>query len=319
MITYSSTDVGAPALPDVNGSTNALLYACLCTGYGSKPGAGWTREFTGTNLAVFKQGAGGNGRYLRVFDGGRDASTNRRVNLRAYESMTAVSTGTGPFPTTGQVSGNGATFVYFFAGAANPTWKLYATSSWFHLIVDGYPDATYAYREYMGFGTFVSYKPGNVYCDVLIAGATNTQSSNWEGYLVQEGSPTTSSQGMYLCRSDTGAAGAVLGAALVDSTVQASYVGGHTLPYPDRPTGALLQGRVHILAQGYRQGYIPGMWATLHSPAALAHDQVNGTTWTGAAGTPLAGKAFRMDGPLATYAVGDAAYVTLETSNTWDS
>ena len=84
MTIYKSTDPSAPALPSVNGSMINVLYQCLVTGYGSKAGAGWTRPFTGTNLAAFKQGAGGNNRYLRVFDGGFSTGNSllRRINSR---------------------------------------------------------------------------------------------------------------------------------------------------------------------------------------------------------------------------------------------
>lgn len=63
--------------------------------------AGWTKVYTGTNLAVYKSASlQAHGQFLRVNDTG--ATVARVVG---YENMTAVSTGTGPFPTTAQVSG----------------------------------------------------------------------------------------------------------------------------------------------------------------------------------------------------------------------
>ena len=53
---YTSADAGAPALDGTAGSLQALLYACLVTGYGAKLAAGWSRpwlELSG-NIAVFK-------------------------------------------------------------------------------------------------------------------------------------------------------------------------------------------------------------------------------------------------------------------------
>lgn len=64
---------------------------------------GWEKAFSGTNIAVYRsQNAMGNRRFLRVDDTG---SSDARVV--AYNSMTDVSTGTGPFPTAAQVSGGG--------------------------------------------------------------------------------------------------------------------------------------------------------------------------------------------------------------------
>ena len=102
---YRSTDASAPVLSNANGSLIAVMRACLVDGYGSKAAAGWTAPYTGTNLIAFKEGAGGNNRFLRVFDGGADTSTSRVIKVRAYENMTAISTGTGLFPTSAQVNG----------------------------------------------------------------------------------------------------------------------------------------------------------------------------------------------------------------------
>lgn len=65
---YKSTDVGAPTIGRTAGALITLLDACLVNGYGSKAAAGWTKPFTGTNQAVFKQGAGSSQRYLYVND-----------------------------------------------------------------------------------------------------------------------------------------------------------------------------------------------------------------------------------------------------------
>ena len=78
---YRSSDAGAPSLTGAAGSLIALLDACLRTGYGTKAGAGWTKPFTGTNIAAFRQGAGGNGRYLRVW--------NARTSADMYGNFSA--------------------------------------------------------------------------------------------------------------------------------------------------------------------------------------------------------------------------------------
>jgi hypothetical protein len=64
---------------------------------------GWTKAFVGTNLAAYKSAnVESTGMYLRVDDTG---TTTARVV--GYESMSGISTGTGPFPTATQMSGGG--------------------------------------------------------------------------------------------------------------------------------------------------------------------------------------------------------------------
>ncbi len=66
---YKSTDPNAPVACATPQSLINILDACLVDGYGDLPGAGWTKPFAsadGTG-AVYKQGAGGNGMYLKIF------------------------------------------------------------------------------------------------------------------------------------------------------------------------------------------------------------------------------------------------------------
>ena len=55
---YSHTDSEAPQLPanDWTGALKTLLKACLVTGYGGKPGAGWTLREESDNKAIFRAG-----------------------------------------------------------------------------------------------------------------------------------------------------------------------------------------------------------------------------------------------------------------------
>lgn len=64
---------------------------------------GWEKVYTGTKLAAYRsKDSDLNRRYLRVAD--TSAATMRWI---AYSAMTGVSSGTGQFPTSGQVSGGG--------------------------------------------------------------------------------------------------------------------------------------------------------------------------------------------------------------------
>ena len=309
---YASTDTSAPTLTNANGSMNALLYACLVTGYGSKSGAGWARPFTGTDLAAFLQGAGGHGCYLRVLDGTSDG-TGRRVNLRGYEDMTDVSTGTLPFPTTDQVSGGGPAMYYHFAGSPTPRpWVVVASSSFVHVIS---MTTDTPWWEYFSFGSFSSYKSGDAKPVVLMAAQSPTAQNGWPGTTKARGFNESSADGVYLARSDTGSSGAIFGS--IENTENASAFGqgnATAYPYPDRVTNSLLMAKATLWSEGYRRGVVPGLWQCLHTQASIGG---NGTTWSGAASGPLSGKQFTMFGPLAPYVSG-AAYPVLELSDTWD-
>src|SRR4051812_48257028 len=98
---YKSTDAGAPVLTGQVGSLVALLDAVLVNGYGAKPAAGWTKAFAGANLAAYRVTAvGATGFYLDVVDSGLSGTLGARsARCRGFETMTALSTGTGAFPT----------------------------------------------------------------------------------------------------------------------------------------------------------------------------------------------------------------------------
>lgn len=97
---YKSSDAGAPVLNGTVGSVITVLDAVLVNGYGSKPSAGWTKPFSGTNKAVYYSAAGSSTRFFyRVLDDGSGAVGARDAAIRGYETMSDVDTGTGPFPT----------------------------------------------------------------------------------------------------------------------------------------------------------------------------------------------------------------------------
>lgn len=91
---FTSDDAGAPVLSAQRGRLIAVLDWVLA-GKG-----GWDKVYTGTNLAAYRSQTG-NRFYLRV-----DDTQIRYSRLRGYRTMTAVSTGTLPFPTTAVAAAN---------------------------------------------------------------------------------------------------------------------------------------------------------------------------------------------------------------------
>lgn len=125
---YKSTDPGAPQLSTDSGSLTAIFDACLINGYGTKPAAGWTKEFAQSNLrSAYKQGAGSNGHYLYLDDG-----AGTIVRARGYTTMESVDKGGNPFPSEEQMPGG--VYVHKHDGlAGNRAWLMVANEKavWF--------------------------------------------------------------------------------------------------------------------------------------------------------------------------------------------
>jgi hypothetical protein len=88
------------------------------------PAPSWSKVYAGANLGVYKSSdLQANGHFLRVAD------TNALfARVIGYTSMTDVSTGTGPFPTSAQISGGGYWHKSIVSGATAVRWKLFADS-----------------------------------------------------------------------------------------------------------------------------------------------------------------------------------------------
>lgn len=95
-IVYRWDDGNAPVARGERRSLCDILYACLVTGYGTKPAAGWTREWVNATFdkAVFRPGAGTRF-YLKVDGATTGLAYNH--NLQGYEAMTGVDDGLFPF------------------------------------------------------------------------------------------------------------------------------------------------------------------------------------------------------------------------------
>lgn len=96
---YRSTDGSAPVLTGQAGSLVTLLDAVLVNGYGTKSAAGWTKPYSGTSKAVYRNNTTtGTGSYLRVDDNA--SSYFHRAYITGYETMSGVDTGTNAFPSS---------------------------------------------------------------------------------------------------------------------------------------------------------------------------------------------------------------------------
>jgi hypothetical protein len=97
--------------------------------------AGWTKPYSGTNLAAYK-GAAGNNYLLRVDDtGSLTAQGARNAFVRGFETMSDPNTGTNPFQTVAQSALGLNWRKSTSADATARPWMLVASDRFVHLIV----------------------------------------------------------------------------------------------------------------------------------------------------------------------------------------
>lgn len=315
---YRYDDPSAPVLSSPSaGSLIAVLDACLVNGYPGKPAAGWTKEFSGTNLAAYRQG-GGSMCYLRVNDGTGGA----QARIVGYESMTDINTGTNPFPSNAQVSGGLYINLNSSTSASTKPWVIIADEKRFYLWIGWAAAMTAAsllsasatYQGITFFGDVSSYKTGDIYCCQIIAPNVGGTTNECFGTL-QSANIANVTAGHYIQRD------ANLNQISVVNTKYADYVGANgqsvmagatnTPAYPDIVSGGIKLTRVQV-SNGASyvaiRGRLPGCWAPLNAlPGA------NGDTFSGRG--ELSGRTFIL---LDCGSGSTRARAAIETSDTWD-
>jgi hypothetical protein len=147
---------------------------------------GWTKEYSGTNLAVYRT-KGGNHAYLYVDD------TSAYSRVRGYRSMTSLTNGVDPFPTDIQLSGGGywnhwcnSSFYGNSSSGTDLSWHLVGDDRFFYFgctffchngCSDGYRQQLY--RTCYFFGEFPSYKTNDTNNLVIQHARGQVSSSYW--------------------------------------------------------------------------------------------------------------------------------------------
>lgn len=239
---------------------------------------GWTREFNATNIEVFRSpNVAGTRHYLQVDDTG---TVSARV--RAYETMTGVSTGTNEFPTNAQVNGGG---YWTKSGQANSTaihWALVGDDRTFYLFARS-AFATYAspaYVNHMGFGDFESLVPGDAY-SAFLACAESDRSGISPAAVSEDLDLLTCANtgavdfGTFLSRAYTGLGVSTKASRrtlfpnfTAGSNVRSGDSSGTLMQYPNGPDSSLMVTRIPIceVTQRCLRGYLRGLYVT---PQAL--------------------------------------------------
>lgn len=299
---YKSSDASAPVLQNTAGSLIALLDACLVNGYGAKTAAGWTKAFTGTNLAAYKTAAGTNQRLLRVNDTNTDYA-----ELRGYETMTGISTGTNQFPSNAQML-DSRHYKYYTGSSGARDWVVVANEKFVHIYNITYVESPGQYPSYSYFGDFISYKASDVYNTVLAVSSDASQTNQY-ALQVEYSSLSSLGTGKWLCRKYDQLGSSWQFGTHCDYIIGSSSMGNSGLPYPHPVDGGLWMSRCYIheyVTVGVIHGEVPGLWNPAHQTPFANFDTFSGS---GA----LAGKTFI---GLRGGSSGNLSFA-IETSDTW--
>lgn len=315
---YRSSDTSSPVIDGQVGSLSAWAYAVLVTGYGSLVGAGWTRPYTGTNGAAFKQGSGSNGFYLNLNDNGPGAGGGVEARVVGYETMTAFATGTNLFPTAAQAANGGFVRKSATADATARVWIAAADQRTFYLFVRTGDDSS-TWLGWM-FGEIYSLKPNDPARTMLIARVTENSSSIASS--VETMALMTLASGVnfvnismhYLARDATGNIGAIAAGKMGDGLHNITYMAGWTaLSNPaDNRTHVAPIRVTHTVGGNTIRGRLRGLWHFGHPIAGVS----DGDTFSGV--DFLSGRTFQILKLTGTIATVPGVYV-LETSDTVDT
>jgi hypothetical protein len=272
-ILYASTDAGSPVLDGLAGSALTVLRACLVSGYGIKPAAGWTEPFASAgNIAVFRNT---DLECARITDAASGTVAGRECRVRAYKSMTDLNTGLEETPSAAQCASG---IIWIKSQAATSTarpWLVFATSTWFYLFTDV---GNGAWNLHFA-GRTVSRAPGDAHPFGVIGGqfpdATTSShfGAKWDGAALGTApiAATSLSAGGnaigYLMRAGAAGPGAVLMKLSRANAVSSSErLGASGVAYPDVVSGGGIFSRATISDGANRlRGYLPGVWAPNHN------------------------------------------------------
>lgn len=226
---------------------------------------GFTKSYTGTNKRAYKSSdIAATGCFLRVDDNG--TGTARVVG---YETMSDVDTGTGPFPTSTQLSGG-----YWWpksntADTSSRNWVLVGDERTFYLYVSPHPTTYSTQGVVFAFGDLISNKSGDAWSCVLTGGdssAVSTTSSNVAS-CVGYGQPLSTSTAWVVARSHLAIGGSQQGYQTSAHAAGSGYSGTtafntRNYAFPNGADNGLLLSEVLFSSNSAIRGVMPGAYHT---------------------------------------------------------
>lgn len=248
-------------------------------------GAGWTKPFSGTNLAAYQSASlAAHGQFLRVAD-----TTAEYARAVGYENMTAISTGTGLFPSAAQVNGG-----YYWgkndetSGTNAVPWVFASDGRFFYLFAQACINSSSgAARSFtpMSFGDLVPESPsGDPYATVATGAANSAWWLTGPAYVYAFHDADAS---VAAPRARSGVGTASRGATLAELNLDNQ--GGTPLQLPNPISGAIPMGRVLYkdAPSEFPRAAFPGLYwsAAIYMERATNHgsilDMPNGKSMLG--------------------------------------
>jgi hypothetical protein len=312
---YRSTDAFAPQLDDSAGSLLSVLDACLVNGYGTgadeKPAAGWSKPYTGTNKAVYRNSMAndGTGAHFRVEDSGTAAK------LRGHLTMSDVDTG----------GDNGTPAVASYPDGVDISKGGGSALEWILIADDRTVWLACAEDMLAGFGDFESFIPADA-GDYFVVG--HTQAGDGTSLITFNGvrrlETPTGATAMWIAtpadQSDAAINFSVPYLTVGRSANQDGDVGadehiggsGALLPDPEPHTGDRFFTPALIGAEGMLRGRLRGMYAPLNDLRGQHGQTITGSSGIGEV-VVLTAKAY--------YGIGngpeDVGTMAVETDQDW--
>lgn len=269
---YSSEDVGAPVIAGTTaGQMISILDACLVNGYGGKPAAGWSRPFSGANLAAYQQG-GGNGMFLRVDD--TETGSNRSAYTRGFEVMTGISAGERAFPSVASLASGVRNPTAYGSSSVPRAWFVVADESAFYLWIEGTAGSTTPTNLPFFFGDVNTYHAADVSNTLMVGWSPSTQNLNSAtlGMGYANSSISSTSQSNWLARrfdQVEGGVSAGLHGDYAKNGASLSFGGSsNAIPYPNPVDGGIALSRVWVHESSpinVVRGEMPGLWFPCHN------------------------------------------------------
>lgn len=255
-IFYKYNDPGAPAyVGDATaGEIVKILDACLVNGYGSKAGAGWTIEYTGTNRRVYRAPAGN--RFSVFVD---DTPVIAYGFWKGYIAPSGLDLGSGAW--------GGC---YMKRGAQ---WQVIADDRTVYFMAPG--------RLHV-FGDMFSLMPADAFATV-VAGMSNTTGSTTYELTPINGGSIGVARGVSQVGAGIGvnvggysSSGLAVGGGGVVSWMNPLW------PWPNPADSSLHLGRISVgLAATGLRGYLRGVWLIPHSASNFSTDVQDPTVLEG--------------------------------------
>jgi hypothetical protein len=261
----------------------------------------WTKPFSGTNIAAYKQGAGSNGMYLRINDVA--ATGNSLPPIRGYENMTDINTGTGAFPTDTQYGTGAYSGIVKAGGGPSLGWCIIGNEKLVHIITSS---GTPLYGLH-SFGDIASRKNGDQFNTIITANFSGNYIDQQSVFVVANlANDYSSINGHFLARSYAQSGTAV---SCGKQSGGMTKVGGGSAAYPCPVDNALHIAPIFITESAGIRGTLTGLWNPMHYKPFTTGDVIAGSG-------EYAGKMF-MAYDLGSNSSGNTGQVLLEISNTW--